>query len=104
MRHAFVLAAAIASVAWPPNVAAQAPLASISGTVVSTDAQPQPITRAIVMLTGGGIPDNLSAVTDASGAFRFQNLSPGRYAITVTKPAYLPMSFGATRTQSAWDW
>ena len=52
---------------------------TIAGVVVSTDATPQPIPRAVVMLTGNGIRDNLSVVGDEAGRFRFVDVEPGRY-------------------------
>lgn len=78
-------------------VLAQVRSGTIAGTVVTTDAPPQPITRAIVTLSGGNIPDNVSTVTDPSGRFQFTNLTPGRYVIGVTKAAHLPTQYGATR-------
>jgi uncharacterized protein (DUF2141 family) len=65
--------------------------------VVSTDAPPQPVRRAIVMLTGGVIPANLSTVADEQGRFRFVDLPPGRYTVSVSKAAYLSTAYGASR-------
>jgi hypothetical protein len=80
------------------GVAAQRPgRGTIAGVVVSTDATPQPIPRAVVMLTGNGIRDNLSVVADEAGRFRFVDVEPGRYNVAVSKPAYLPTSYGAKR-------
>jgi len=70
---------------------------TIAGVVVSTDATPQPIPRAVVTLTGNGIRDNVSVVADEAGRFRFVDVEPGRYNVTVSKPAYLPTSYGAKR-------
>ena len=70
---------------------------TIAGVVLSTDATPQPIPRAVVTLTGNGIRDNLSVVADEAGRFRFVDLEPGRYGVAVSKPAYLPTSYGAKR-------
>jgi hypothetical protein len=70
---------------------------TIAGVVLSADATPQPIPRAVVMLTGNGIRDNLSVVADEAGRFRFVDVAPGRYNVAVSKPAYLPTSFGAKR-------
>lgn len=75
----------------------QTPRATISGVVISTDTTPQPISRAVVTMTGGGILNNLSVVADEAGRFRFIDLLPGRYSIVVSKPAFLPMAYGATR-------
>ena len=70
---------------------------SISGVVVAADQTAEPIRRAIVTLTGGDIPANLSVVTDDAGRFVFVNLDAGRYTVTATKPAYLSSAHGATR-------
>ncbi|HEX5069811.1 MAG TPA: carboxypeptidase-like regulatory domain-containing protein, partial [Vicinamibacterales bacterium] len=51
----------------------------------------------VVTITGGGLAGNVSAVSDDSGRFRFVDLAPGRYTVAVSKPAYLPMVYGATR-------
>jgi hypothetical protein len=80
-----------------PAGTAQTTGATISGVVVTTEGQPQPIPRAVVTITGGNIPNNLSAITDETGRFQFANLAPGRYNASVSKPAYLPMAYGATR-------
>ena len=86
----FVVVAALEGSA---GVAAQRPgRGTIGGVVVSTDATPQPIPRAVVMLTGNGIRDNLSVIADEAGRFRFLDLEPGRYNVAVSKPAYLPTS------------
>lgn len=77
--------------------AGRAESATISGQVVTTDRDAAPIRRAIVTLTGGNIPSNLSAVTDDGGRFRFVDLVPGRYTLSVAKAGYLTMTHGATR-------
>lgn len=71
--------------------------ATISGQVVTADRDAAPIRRAIVTLTGGSIRSNLSAVTDDDGRFRFVDLVPGRYTLSVAKAGYLTMTHGATR-------
>jgi len=78
------------------NVAliAQQAAGTVSGRVVTTDANPQPIRGATVRLIGVG----RTAVTDDSGAFEFAGLAPGRYTVVVEKPAYITTQFGAVRT------
>jgi uncharacterized protein (DUF2141 family) len=65
--------------------------------IVSADAGATPVRRAIVTVTGGAIVTNLSTVTDDRGRFAFTNLQPGRYLVSVSKPAYLTTAFGATK-------
>lgn len=88
-----VMAATAAAIGQVP---AQNP-ANLSGTVLSADQPPQPIAGVIVTLTGGGVRDNVSSITDVTGRFAFSNLTPGRYGVSAAKPAYLTMSYGATR-------
>jgi uncharacterized protein (DUF2141 family) len=70
---------------------------SIAGVVVSTDTPPQPVRRAIVSVSGPGIPSNLSVVSDDRGRFAIRNLAPGRYAVRASKAAFLPATYGAAQ-------
>ena len=89
----------IAGVEASANVtAAQAQAsAAITGVVVTTDSAPQPIAGAIITITGGAGGQLLSVITDEAGRFVLPNLTPGRYSVTASKPAYVPMAYGATR-------
>ena len=69
----------------------------ISGVVLSAEEPARPVRRAMVTVTGGSIPSNLSAVTDDEGRFRFVDLSAGRYTISVSKAGYLSTMYGATK-------
>jgi hypothetical protein len=40
-------------------------------------------------------------VTDDNGRFSFAGLAPGRFTLTVSKPAYLSTTYGATRMRSS---
>ncbi len=71
--------------------------ATITGVVVSTESAPQPIAGAVVTITGGASGQLLSAITDEAGRFVLTNLTPGRYSVSASKPAYVPMAYGATR-------
>jgi hypothetical protein len=75
---------------------AQAP-ARLEGRVVTSDATPQPVRRAIVTLTGGELATNVSAVTDDDGRFAMANLRPGRYTLTASKIAFVTTAYGARR-------
>jgi uncharacterized protein (DUF2141 family) len=96
-RIAILIAALAVAAAGPALPSEQTAGATISGVVVSTEAPPQPLRRAIVMLTGGAIPTNLSTVADEQGRFRFVDLAPGRYTVSVSKAAYLSTAYGASR-------
>jgi uncharacterized protein (DUF2141 family) len=66
----------------------------ISGRVVSADANPQPMRRALVTLTG---PTTRSELTDDTGAFAFTALPAGTFTVTARKAAYLAAPYGARR-------
>jgi uncharacterized protein (DUF2141 family) len=66
----------------------------ISGVVVlSTDAG-RPVRRATVSVLAPG-DMNRSAITDDAGRFAIENLPPGRYVLTVSKPAHVSTAYGA---------
>ena len=72
--------------------------ATVSGVVISADAQPRPLRRARVTLNGQGLAMGRTAITADDGSFSFDRLPPGRFTIGAFKDGYLPMSYGATRT------
>jgi hypothetical protein len=69
----------------------------ISGVLMSGDTSPHPVRRAIVSLSGAGMVDARSVVTDDDGRFVFDRLPAGTYSLTAKKAAYLPAEFGARR-------
>jgi Carboxypeptidase regulatory-like domain len=71
--------------------------AAITGTVVTDDAQPVPLRRAIVTVSGGELLASRSAITDDDGRYAIRNLPAGRFSITATKHGYVSSAFGATR-------
>ena len=79
-----------------PPVPSPVGSAEISGAVVSADATPQPIRRAVVTLTGG-IPNPRSVVTDDAGRFVFTGLPAGTYAVTARKAAYIAAPYGSRK-------
>ena len=79
----------------PANSATQTGAGRIGGVVVDGDGQP--VSRAIVRVTGSELPGGRAAVTDERGAFGFERLPAGRYSLTASKPAYLTAEFGAIR-------
>ena len=99
-RHARALAAALAVAALSDPLAQQrdAPARPgvtgtgvIAGMVVSHDAAaPAPVRRAVVTLTGTGIPAPLQSTTDDAGRFAMTELPGGRFTLTVEKPGFDP--------------
>jgi hypothetical protein len=65
------------------EVAEVAPIGSLPGVVV--DIAIQPIAGATVVANPGG----QTVTTDAVGAFRFDDLEPGTYALTASKAGFL---------------
>lgn len=80
---------------------AQASTGSIAGVVVGEAGHPVPGARVTAALED----EVRSTITDASGAFRFESLRPGRYFVTAelvgfqTAGASLPVTAGVTRWQ-----
>jgi hypothetical protein len=70
--------------------------ASLSGQVTSLDAS-TPIPRAIVTVSGEGIAQARSVVTDDSGQFTCEGLPAGRFLVTVSKAMYVTTAYGAKR-------
>src|SRR5262245_50378881 len=75
------------------NASAQVRPASIEGFVIKAGTG-EPVSKAIVTLTGGSGP-NQHSVTTADGRFVFQNLQQASYRITVSRNGYLNSSYGS---------
>lgn len=71
---------------------ATAGTSSIAGVIVDHDRQP--VRRASVSIGGNSQPAR-TVVTDEAGRFMFAAIPAGRYTLTVKKPGYPQMSFGA---------
>lgn len=69
------------------QVQAAAPAAQTAGVVTGSihDSSGAPVANATVRLTGAA---QLTTTSDAQGAFTFNNVTPGIYAFTATKPGY----------------
>ena len=72
--------------------------ASLSGVVLTDDATPVPVRHARVELAG---PAAQSVITGDDGAFQFNNLSAGKYQITVDKLGVGRRVFSANRLSTA---
>jgi carboxypeptidase family protein len=71
--------------------------ATVTGVVVSADAQPRPLRRARVTINGAALAPGRTAITADDGTFAFGGLRAGRYLLTVTKDGYVPMTSGVLR-------
>jgi hypothetical protein len=68
----------------------------ISGRLVTTDRNPQPLRRAVVTLTGD-VPAPRFVLTDDDGRFVFSRLPAGTFSVMARKAAYLAAPYGARR-------
>jgi len=80
------------------TLAKPAGTASVSGVIVSTDAPPQPVRRAIVSVAG---PVLRSAITDDQGHFSIGSLPSGSFTVTASKATYITTAYGASRPGGA---
>jgi hypothetical protein len=69
----------------------------VSGQVLTNAADPKPLRRVIVTITGDGQKVGRSTVTDDQGRFSFEALPAGRFTVTGTKPAYLAGAYGVVQ-------
>src|SRR5688572_31100216 len=103
-----VFAGLVAASAQQSRDAARPPAATgtgqIAGSVITAGDTPQPLRRATVTLRGEQSASRLVAVTDDAGAFTFTSLPADRYSLSVSKPAYVPATYGdrkSTRLNSS---
>ncbi len=85
----------------PPTTAEE--VVSLEGRVVNA-LTGEPVPRANLTLTifslqqggvvGSGQPAKASAVSDAEGKFKFENLPPGNYLLSVDTTGYVRLSYG----------
>ena len=78
----------------PPSIGT----AEISGTVMTDEANPRPVRRAVVTLVTASTPIGRSTTTDDAGRFVFSRLAAGNYsAPRATKPGYVTATHGEKR-------
>lgn len=65
----------------------------ITGTTVGADGTGQPLSRAVVTLSGGG--PARSVMSDDAGVFVFGKLPAGTFSITARKAGYIAAPYGA---------
>ena len=70
---------------------------AITGVVLSTDRAPKPLRRVRVMLIGADDTVRRTAITADNGAFAFDGLPAGGYAVTASKDGYVAFAFGGAR-------
>lgn len=93
-----LIAQALVTTAQVRDVTGSGPAAGsvrLQGRVVTPGDDPRPVRRAIVTVTGDGIKDGRSVVTDDQGGFAFAGLPAGRLMVTATKAAHLSTAYGA---------
>lgn len=79
----------------PLSVSAQQNEGKIAGAVLSADGGPLP--GATITLTGEKlIARSVTQTSNEQGLFRFLNLPPGPYTVTITMPGFATQEIGAT--------
>ena len=98
---AILLAASIPAAAQVPVRDAAKPsatgTATISGTIVTDDADTRPLRRVRVAAATTDRQVTRSTVTDDAGRFVLGTLPAGRYMLSAAKQGYVNVSYGATR-------
>ena len=99
MRSTFVAAMALVMTCTAVTVAEwqSRGTAVVSGVIVTDAANPQPVRRATVRLTGDAGTSGRLAGTDDNGKFSFDGLSAGTYMLSATKPGYVQAFYGSKR-------
>ena len=69
--------------------------AVVSGVMVTDTANPQPVRRATVRLTGDAGTSGRLAGTDDDGRFKFEGLAAGTYMLSATKAGYVQVFYGS---------
>src|SRR5215510_2920997 len=72
---------------------AQTRLGSVDGIVLRAGTS-QPISNAVVELTGNDKSGPLALATGPDGRFEFRHLQPGQYRLAVSRTGYLNSSYG----------
>ena len=70
--------------------------ARLAGRIVADETEAAPVRGAVVVMTDE-IGRSRWTVTDDEGAFRFDELPPGRYVVSASKPPFVAMAHGAAR-------
>ena len=70
---------------------------SISGTVVTDDADARPLRRVQVQLESGTLELPREVVTDDTGRFVFDGLPPANYTLQAVRPTYVTAYYGSKK-------
>lgn len=73
---------------WTPSAAAQVLYGSLTGTVTDASDAAVPDAQVTALEVSKGISNQVS--TDTAGVYRFTNILPGTYKITVSAPSFAP--------------
>jgi uncharacterized protein (DUF2141 family) len=79
------------------DAAARTGKAVIAGVVTTDEQTPQPVKRAQVTIVSPEAAFTRTTYTNDAGRFSMTGLPAGRYTLTVTKPPYLRLAYGAKR-------
>jgi len=71
--------------------------ATISGIVMTDEAQPRPLRHARVTLKGEALDADEAVMTGDDGTFAFEDLRSGMYELRAAKSAYITTAYGAAR-------
>ncbi len=74
-----------------------ASLGSISGVLVTDEASPQVVRRAIVTVTGPSLAGSRSTLSDDEGRFAIAELPAGSYALSAARGGFVTSAYGAQR-------
>jgi hypothetical protein len=77
---------------------------TITGVVVSDEAEPQPLRRAHVTLQGPALQGSELTTTADDGTFTFTRLPAGRYSVSAAKSAYVTMNYGGRSSLRPGAW
>jgi hypothetical protein len=67
--------------------------ATVRGRVIAADRE-EPLQRATIRVSGGGLPQALETSTNSKGVYHVRELPAGRYTITAARAGYLPLESG----------
>jgi len=77
--------------------AAKPRTAIIDGVLSSDGDGKSPVRHAVMLLRGAGVQPDMETTTDERGYFQFTQLPPGQFTIGASKPAFIPVSYGARK-------
>jgi protocatechuate 3,4-dioxygenase beta subunit len=80
-----------------PGTPARSGTATLSGIVLTDDAEGKPVRRARVSMMDPERRHGATAITDDSGRFVFRQVPAGRYLLTPIKSAWVSIPYGAAR-------